>query len=73
MCKGSSTKGDNFHKDVGLDWLTELPEHGTLTKQEIKSEDNVYPCFYLQFIASVSTLSSQCDKLCSDRTIHNNC
>ena len=37
----SSTEGDNIHKQVGLVWMRELPEHGTLTKQESKPGDNV--------------------------------
>ena len=50
--------GDNIYKQEGIDWIRELPEHGTVTKQEKKPGDNVCPCFYLQFVASDSTLSS---------------
>ena len=63
MCEGSSTEGDNIHKQEDMDWMRELPEHGTLTKQESNPEDNVCSSFYLQFVASVSTVSSENDEL----------
>ena len=59
MWEGSSTEGDNIHKQVGLGSIREIPEHGTLTKQESKPGDNVCPCFCLQSVASASTLSNQ--------------
>ena len=41
MWEGSSTEGDNIHKQVGLGWMRELPEHGTLTKHGRKPGYNV--------------------------------
>ena len=63
MWEGSYIEGDNIHNQVGLAQMRELPEHGTLTKQESKPVDNVCPCFYLQFVASVSTVNSEHDEL----------
>ena len=67
MWEGSSTEGDNIHKQVGLGWMRELPEHGTLTKQESKPVENVCSCIYLNFVASVSTLNSQHFELYSEK------
>ena len=63
MWEGSSTDRDNVHKQVGLGWIRELPEHWILAKQKSKSGDNACPYFYLQFVASISTLSSYCHGL----------
>ena len=58
MCEGSSTEGDNIHKQEDMDWMREFREHGTLTEQESNREVNVCSSFYLKFVASVSTVSS---------------
>ena len=59
----TSTEGNIIHKQVGLGCMRELPEHWTLTAQESRPGDSVFPSFYLQFVTSVSTLSSQYDGL----------
>lgn len=47
-----STEDGNIPKQVGLDWMRELAEHETVTKQELKPENNVYPFFLSSFSTS---------------------
>ena len=59
--QSSSTEGNNICKLEGMDCIRELPEHGTLTKQESKPGDNDCPYIYFQFVVSI--LSSKSNEL----------
>ena len=67
--EGSSAEGVRIPELVCLDYIRELAEHETVTKQEGKAGNNVCPWF-LPYIreAWVSILSSQNDGVWSDRT-----
>ena len=67
--EGSSIEGGRIPKLVGLDYIRELTEHETVTKQEGKAGNNVHPWFLPYFLEVWgSILSSQNDGVWSDRT-----